>query len=275
MEQHPIPRQITTFEFKLIGFLTIKQFIYLIIFIPLGFVVYTVFPIPLLNILFGVLVGAVGAAFAFLPINDRPLDVWIRNFVRRLTSPTQYLYLKDNTPLYFLGGLFFAADPHRMTTHIQAQELLTSYLAKNSPVAGNNKKQGISQLFQLPSSLLSSKPATKMASPMPLPTAQPTASLIKTDRPEGRQAFFTGTVKNHKLIPIPGILIYVKNEKGDVLRLLRSNIHGVFASFSPLPEGKYLFEIKDPNEGYFFDTMEIKVESSNLRPLEIFSKELL
>jgi F-type H+-transporting ATPase subunit alpha len=50
MEQHPIPRQITTFEFKLIGFMTLKQFLYILISIPAGFVVYKVFPIPILNI---------------------------------------------------------------------------------------------------------------------------------------------------------------------------------------------------------------------------------
>src|SRR5450830_869986 len=49
MEQHAIPRQITTFEFKLIGFLTIKQFIYLLIFIPIGLLIFYTFPIPILN----------------------------------------------------------------------------------------------------------------------------------------------------------------------------------------------------------------------------------
>jgi len=46
MEQHAVPRQITTFEFKLIGFMTLRQFIYLLVFIPLGVVVYFLFPIP-------------------------------------------------------------------------------------------------------------------------------------------------------------------------------------------------------------------------------------
>ena len=98
MEQHPIPRQITTFEFKLIGFLTLHQFMYLIVFLPLGYIVYRIFPIPLLNMVTGAFVAALGGAFAFLPVNERPLDVWIRNLFKRLTSPTQYMFHKENKP---------------------------------------------------------------------------------------------------------------------------------------------------------------------------------
>ena len=148
MEQHPIPRQITTFEFKLIGFLTIKQFIYLIVFIPVGFLVYYLFPIPLINILLGIITGGLGFAFAFIPVNDRPLDVWIKNFFKRLTSPTKYLYHKANQPLYFLRNLYFVSDPHRVLAHIEAQEKLNQYLAtKTPPVLSTQKKQSINNLF--------------------------------------------------------------------------------------------------------------------------------
>ena len=61
MEQHAIPRQITSFEFKLIGFMTLKQFLYLVIFAPIGYIVYVLFPIPLLNIILGIVVGGMGA----------------------------------------------------------------------------------------------------------------------------------------------------------------------------------------------------------------------
>ena len=106
MEQHPIPRQITSFEFKLIGFMTLKEFLYVVIFAPLGYIVYTLFPIPFLNIILGLAVGLMGFVFAFVPINDRPLEVWIRNFWRRLNSPTQYFYHKNNPPLSIFQDLF-------------------------------------------------------------------------------------------------------------------------------------------------------------------------
>ncbi len=292
MEQHPIPRQITTFEFKLIGFLTVKQFIYLIIFIPIGFIVYELFPIPLLNILLGVLTGAVGFALAFLPINDRPMDVWIRNFFKRLTSPTQYLYHKSNHPLYFLQNLYFTSDPHRIMTHIESREKLGRYLASKGIIqTTNTKKQSVSNLFQMSSSSLGKQKNQQQPQNIqgkPIVASSPTpnqyerdSGLLRTDPPAGgssagpKHPYFTGIVKNHKLIPLPGILIYVKDEKGDVVRLLKTNPHGIFATFNPLPPATYDFETRDPNNSYLFDTMKMRVESNNLKPIEIFSKELL
>src|SRR3989338_8504609 len=124
MEQHPMPRQITSFEFKLIGFLTLKQFIYLVIFIPMGYIALKLVPIPLLNIIVAALIGGLGVAFAFVPVNDRPLDVWIKNFSKRITSPTQYAYRKKNPAIYFLKDLFFVSDPHHVMAHIESQEKL-------------------------------------------------------------------------------------------------------------------------------------------------------
>lgn len=273
MEQHPIPRQITTFEFKLIGFLTIKQFIYLIVFIPIGFIVYYIFPVPLLNILLGVLTGGAGFAFAFLPVNDRPLDVWIRNFFKRLNSPTQYLYQKGNQPLYFLKNLLFVNDPHRIMAHVEAQEKLSSYLAsKKSPASSVQKKQAVNNLFQMATSSLSEKSKVSISK-----GPEPTRKQIEPQAVAGgpKKPFFTGIIKNHRLIPIPGVLVYMKDEKGNVLRLLKSNPHGIFATFNPVPPGEYQFEVKDANNSYFFDTMKINISSENPKPFELYSKELL
>lgn len=290
MEGHPIPRQITTFEFKLIGFLTLRQFIYLIVFGPLGFVIYKLFPIPFVNIALGVAVGAIGPLFAFVPINDRPIDVWIRNFIKRLTSPTQYTYYKHNAPLYFLQNLYFIQDPHRVVTHIESQEKLAAYLASRQKPQKTNvaQKQTIHNLLHASRNSLANgdvkKPAAtvvttpgvaKEPSKPPLQPQQTTIQPTISSAPQQKQPFFSGVVKNHKLIPLPGILIYVKNDTGQVLRLLKTNPHGVFATFSPLSPGQYFFELKDPRGSYFFDTMKIPVESQNSKPFEFFSNELL
>jgi len=271
MEQgHPIPRQITTFEFKLIGFLTLRQFIYLVIFIPLGFLTFLVLPIPLLNILFAVVIGGMGPALAFVPINDRPLEIWIKNLIKRLTSPTQYFYKKQNAPLYFLQDLVFVNDPHKVLSHVESQKMLNQYLSqkrKESNQLSTQTKQRINELLISPPSLVSvkkEKPKTnESSSSTPI-----TPSLPK-------KPFFTGVVKNRKMVPLSGILIYVKDQNGKVLRLLKTNPYGVFATFNPLKEGEYLFEIKDPQGHYFFDTMRLKIGEETKKPLEFFSKELL
>jgi len=274
MDQHPIPRQITSFEFKLIGFMTLRQFIFLIIFIPLGFVTYYLFPIPVINILFGVMVGSLGIFFAFFPIYDRPLDLWIRDLYKRLTRPTQYSYHKKNRPLYFLDNLFFVSDPHRVASHIESQEKLAAYLAqvKKTPTRSNvddKKKQALKSLFNKPLKPIGTKEQNNRI--VNKTTSTKTVGITSSKK----SAFFSGIVKNHKLIALPGILIYVKDGENKTLRLLKTNPHGVFATFNPLLPGDYMFELKDPNNNYFFDTMKIKIDSVNERPLEFFSKELI
>lgn len=264
-----MPRQITTFEFKLIGFLTLKQFIYLVIFIPLGYVVFSIFPIPILNIIFAACVGGIGVAFAFVPINDRPLDIWIKNLLKRLTSPTQYIYKKHNSPVYFFKNLFFTSDPHRVMTHIESQEKLAAYLAKTKQTqAPSVKKQTITTLLQKSNVALKGEKST--SAERQTDTATPTAQVQMIKKP-----FFAGIIENHKLLPLPGILIYVKDSNGKIVRLLKTNPHGVFATFTTLSPSEYTFEFKDPKNTYIFDTIKIQINESNPKSLEIFSKELL
>lgn len=270
MEQHPIPRQITTFEFKLIGFLTIKQFIYLLISIPLGLVVYAIFPVPVLNILLGIVVALIGVAFAFIPINDRPMEVWIKNLIKRLTSPTQYFFKKQNPAIYFLKNLVFTNDPHRVMSHIDSQQKLSKYLSNKTPADNQNKKQEISNLFTDSfSSLLGKKKPQEKRSSFPPPTPY-------NLQPNVRIPFLSGLIKNYKQTALTGILVYIKRElTSDPIRILKTNSHGVFATYNPLPPSDYFFEIKDPKGNFFFDTMKIKVENVNEKPIEIASKELI
>jgi len=276
MDQHPIPRQITTFEFKLVGFLTIKQFIYLLVFTVLGVIVYALTPIPLLNYLFGFLTGGIGLAFAFVPINDRPMEVWIKNLIKRLTSPTQYTFKKENKPPAVLINAVSSAPPKIVATHLDSQQKLKNYLSssKANKVSQDNKKQSINSLLNNPlSSLLPKKGTT---TPPPTSTTSPPQPPTEKKPIQENQPFLTGVVKNHKNIPLGGILIYIKNPQDNKpLRILKTNIHGVFLSYHPLPAGEYLFEIKDPKQSYFFDTIKISLKNQDNQPLEIFSKELL
>ena len=266
MEQHAIPRQITSFEFKLIGFMTLKQFLYIVIFAPIGYIVYLAFPIPFLNVLIGIGVGLIGVALAFLPINDRPLDIWIRNIWKRLNSPTQFTYHKHNQPITLLQNLYFVSDPHHVIAHIESQQMLASYLERTKQtMQPNSQKKQIQQAFQNPFSVqsASSPPPTQVATPQKTtqtieafssPVAQKnTPQAVPQISQKANNPFFIGTVKNGKRIPLAGILLYVRNTENAPVRLLKTNEHGIFATFNPLPAGDYQFEIKDPKSSYIFD----------------------
>lgn len=276
MEQHPIPRQITTFEFKLIGFMTLRQFLYLIVFSPLAYVVYALFPIPIINVLLAIVVAGIGIAFAFFQLQDRPLDVWIKNFIKRMRSPTQYMYHKQNQGLQFLKGLYFQTDPHVVMAHIDSQEKLSAYLTqKKTEDVTKKQKENIQNILKHPG-LLTTKvrvDQTQQSAPV---TQQPTTTSLQTQPQVGlKHPFLTGVIRNNRQIPLPGILVYIKDHQNNTLRLLKTNPHGVFATYSPLPANEYMIEMKDPNAGYFFDTMKVKIDTDNPTPLKFYSKELL
>lgn len=299
MEQHSIPRQMTSFEFKLIGFMTLKQFLYLVIFAPAGYIVFIIFPIPLLNILLGLAVGFFGVALAFMPINERPLDVWIKNIWKRLNSPTQFTYHKHNQPITLLQNLYYVADPHHVMAHIESQQLLAAYLAKtNQTMQPSPQKKQVQMSFQDKPVPLSPPLQGVVTAPVidtttPQQTAQQVVdaftSPVETPpppspaqpapdpgvAPSARKPFFIGTIKNGKHIALPGILIYVKNQENTPVRLLKTNQYGIFATFNTLPAGEYTFEIKDPKNSYLFDTMKIAIQDNNPKSIDIFSKELL
>ena len=96
MENHPIPQDITGFQFKLFGELTVKQFAY----VASGVIsawIFFVLPLPtLVKLPVSIFLGAIGAALAFLPVQGRPLDLMIVNFFRAVFRPTQYVYQRHN-----------------------------------------------------------------------------------------------------------------------------------------------------------------------------------
>lgn len=263
MEQHPLPRQITSFEFKLVGFMTLHQFIYLLVFVPMGFAVYRITPIPFVNVLLGFIIASIGMLLAFLPVNDRPLDVFLKNLYKRLTSPTQYLYQKSNQPTSFLDNVHTASDQHR-AAHADSQDKLNKYLnSKSTQTTAAVKKVLDTPTPEKFSTKLSPKVFEKMG------------DTAKGPISGERQPFFMGVIKNNKNKPLPEILVYLKDESDTPIRLLKTNPHGVFATYSSLPQGEYLMEAKDPRGSYLFDTMKVSLSASNPAPFTMLSKGVL
>lgn len=102
MENHPIPQDITGFKFRLIGSITVKQFLYLLGAGAIALVFYLL-PIPLLiKIPLMLMSGGVGLSLAFVPIDGRPMDKMLLNFIRTIPSENQYLYHKQGVEMpYF------------------------------------------------------------------------------------------------------------------------------------------------------------------------------
>jgi len=94
MENHPIPQDVTGFKFKLIGSVTIKQFLYLLGF---GILTTAVFMIQMnffIKLPLMIMFAGIGAALAFLPIEGRPMDIMIANFAKSIPAENRYIYKK-------------------------------------------------------------------------------------------------------------------------------------------------------------------------------------
>ncbi len=285
MEQHAVPRQITTFEFKLIGFFTLKQFGYLVFFSPISFILFSVVPIPFLNIILAALAAIAGIVIVFVPYNDRPIDIWVKNFIRQLFSPSQYYFIKHNQIPDFLRDVVVYAADDVIEKHVDARQKLHSYLATTPQEVNNHvQKQHINELIvnsgQQPIAqtvVQAINPDDDIAQVIQQPVAQlePVMPTIKNPPQVSQKPFLFGVVKNNKNIPLPQILIYIKDSSGSLLRILKTNHNGVFATYHSLPENTYIFEIKDLGQKYFFDTMDVSVKKINDVAIEFFSKEIL
>jgi hypothetical protein len=102
-QQHQVPQQISSYQFRLVGDMTLKQFfqvaggaIVALIIYSSSLPGYVRWPLIIVSVL-------MGAALAFFPIQDRPLEKWIFSFFKSIYSPTMFVWKKDASPKdYFL-----------------------------------------------------------------------------------------------------------------------------------------------------------------------------
>ncbi len=101
-EQHPIPQQVSAYQFKLVGDMTLQQFFQVAGGALVALLIYSStlpsyvkWPLILFSFLLGV-------ALAFFPLEDRPLSKWIILFIKAIYSPTIYVWKQMSVrPIYF------------------------------------------------------------------------------------------------------------------------------------------------------------------------------
>jgi hypothetical protein len=131
-KQHAVPQNIMSVEFKLIGDMTVRQFFY----VATGGILALIFfksNLPfIVRWVFTIVCGILGAAMAFVPLEERGLDVWITSFFKVLGKSTQMVWRKDpNPPAYFLSDYarLITADIVAVTP-IKSRARLYEYIEK-------------------------------------------------------------------------------------------------------------------------------------------------
>lgn len=105
MENHPIPQDVTGFQFKLIGNMTVKQFAYLATGVILAWVFFQLPIFALIKIPLCAFFALLGTGLAYIPVSGRPMDLMIGNFIKSLFRPTQFVYEKSGSQSYFPNNI--------------------------------------------------------------------------------------------------------------------------------------------------------------------------
>src|SRR4030042_653047 len=102
MEQHPIPQNISSYQFRLVGDMTLKQFFQLAGGIVVGLIFYSSPLLPIIKWPFTILSALLGVLLAFVPLEERPLERWIFAFFRAIYAPTEFFWKKTvDRPKFF------------------------------------------------------------------------------------------------------------------------------------------------------------------------------
>lgn len=103
MREHPLPQDVTGYEFHIIGNMTLKQFVEVGAGCVVGFMIYTTNLVPVVKWPLIGLAVAIGGAAAFVPFEERPFDHWIVTFFRTIYRPTKFFWKRQpKIPDFFL-----------------------------------------------------------------------------------------------------------------------------------------------------------------------------
>ena len=300
MENHPIPQDVTGFQFKLIGNMTVKQFAYLATGIVMGWV-FLQMPVSIfIKLPLGIFSAIFGIGLTFFPISGRPMDAMIGNFIKALLKPTQFVYEKTGGQLYFTHTGVNAVKKQYASSGIipfQQKDKLKAYLESQAMQKNkidekeNNFLMSVSTLTNNAPLIPSINPALNIPKPIiDMPLAKPTSPPIvqtaqKTLNPLPKSFnkniglpnvpdspnLITGVTRDPRGNPLSNILVEIKDKEGNPVRAFKTNELGRFASATPLINGNYTIEFEDPKGQNKFEKGIVNVTGQIIQPLVTIS----
>ncbi|HET7098630.1 MAG TPA: PrgI family protein [Patescibacteria group bacterium] len=145
MEQHPIPQNISSYQFRLVGDMTLKQFFQLAGGLLVALIFYSAPLLPIIKWPFVIVSAILGVALAFLPLEERPLERWIFAFFKAIYSPTMYFWQKNAVvPKLFQDEPVENPQGALSPQDLAAKEYLSTTGQKSGPLA---KLEGVEKGF--------------------------------------------------------------------------------------------------------------------------------
>lgn len=293
MEQHPIPQQITSYEFKLVGDMTIRQFGKAAGGIILALIINStqlIFFIKWPLILF---FAAGGLALAFVPFQDRPLETWVFAFIKSIYSPTIFLWKKRPDPNWLeidrnkrIEILNDDKDddlPQKDSTKIAEfiASLPTVKVVEEGTLASDFKKEAMERAARAQKETNLAMATTKTESAEKV--GQKTDLNLKTTRQQATGQVQFGTIPMPDPPEIPNVIvgmvtdqmgkiveeaiIEIQDVEGNSVRVLKTNSLGQFKTATQLANGTYL--IIPEKDGLHFDKVNVEMAGSIMQPIKI------
>lgn len=99
MIEHPIPQNISSYQFHLVGDMTLKQFLELAGGVLLAWLIWSAALPSIIKWPLCIFVAISGFAMAFLPVEERPLDQWVIAFFTAIYRPTLFTWKKTKSDI--------------------------------------------------------------------------------------------------------------------------------------------------------------------------------
>jgi hypothetical protein len=305
--QHPIPQQISSYEFKLVGEMTLKQFLKAVIGIIIAVLIYktkllAIFKWPLMFVS-----GGLGLALAFVPFEDRPLETWVISFLKSIYSPTIYTYKKKNedwlelsgtkkeeeetSQLYenknantifkekLVGNIVSSSKSYSKTKRTKEEE---EKVVKTTPK--QDKKKAVKEVVRIVEEKEEVAPEEKEEKINIQKTESVDLNLKKEkleatgaavfgnipmpDRPDIPN-IIVGMATNNEGKIIDGVIVEIQDAHGNPIRVIKTNALGQFKISTPLANGRYLMIAE--KDGYNFDRVNIDLNNKIVDPVRIIA----
>lgn len=116
MKTHAVPHEIMAVEFKLFGnFMSLREFIFIAVGLAMAYFFYLLMNSHILPAILAIpamlIFGLGGTLIGILPIDERPLDKWIMNYLSAIRQPTQRVWQKPGySPQTVQSDVFTTKD---------------------------------------------------------------------------------------------------------------------------------------------------------------------
>jgi putative sterol carrier protein len=304
MEQHPIPQQISSYEFKLVGEMTLKQFLKAAVGIILAVLINSTKLIVIVKWPLMLLCGGAGLLLAFVPFEDRPLETWVLAFLKSIYSPTIYTYKKRANKNWLDLEAITRATPKDEAETEEPEDIVIKTKDKSRvfefiqslPSVKREGVQTSEELIKTPASENLLKTGTKEEVVTATEEVKAKEKVndwrdqksnlnLKTEKLEATGTAVFGAIPMPDIPDVPnvvvgmatdstgkivdGAIVEIQDEHGNPSRVLKTNSLGQFKISTPMSNGRYLIICE--KEGYKFDRVNIDLKGEIVKPIKIIA----